>query len=165
LVLLQRGLRVSCFFAGKNCASLRIDTSKESPEMKQNQQSLPILFFAWFFVAQPGKIIASGKNTMHWVWQYFSIGFLLPRLFASWHRDITSYGRGFDLKRSLHALGWNMISRVIGAFLRVVFIILGLAFELCVLIGTIFALVLWYSFPIIVLFLAIGKISLEILQT
>jgi len=113
--------------------------------------SLIISFFRWFFAVAPRNILTIGRNFMRWAWKYFSIGFFAPRLFSPWHKDITGYGRGFDLKRFLHVFGWNLISRIIGAILRIVVMAAGLVAELFFVLSTAAIFVFWYAMPLVAL--------------
>lgn len=127
-------------------------------------QSLFLIFVSWFFAKAPREILEIGKNFLLWGWHFFSIGYFLPRLLSPWHRDITSYGRGFNLERFLHVWGWNLISRVIGAALRLFVMAVGLLVE-----GTIFALtvavfILWFLLPAAVpVLLVLGILTLTLL--
>src|SRR3989344_3248841 len=119
------------------------------------------LFFQWFLVKTPKDILQLGRNFLLWGWQYFSIGYLATRLFAPWHKDITSYGRGFDLKRFVQVFGWNIMSRFIGAFLRIFVIAFGLVAELFIIIVTAVTFVAWYLGPALIaacLFLGITTV-------
>ncbi|MBI4050789.1 MAG: hypothetical protein HY396_02325 [Candidatus Doudnabacteria bacterium] len=112
-------------------------------------QNLAVTFLHWFVIRAPLEILRIGENFWIFGWQFFSVGFFIPRFFAPWHRDITPYGRGFDLKRILRALLWNLISRLIGAVLRLFVMLSGLAFELFVMLATMLAFVFWFLSPII----------------
>lgn len=103
----------------------------------------------WFFFIAPRNILLAGRNFLLFGWHYFSIGYFVPRLFAPWHRDVSGYGRGFDLKRFLHIFGWNLISRVIGAILRIFVIALGVVFESAVIGATVLCFFAWYLLPVI----------------
>lgn len=120
-------------------------------------------FINWFLVRSPAKIVRIGHNFLLWGWQFFSIGYFLPRIFAPWHRDITGYGRGFDLKRFFHALGWNLISRFIGAVMRLVVMGVGLIAEGLIFVAGVLVLFGWYLLPFIIPFLfAIGFLTFRI---
>lgn len=112
-----------------------------------------IEFTRWFFWLAPRNILHVGHSFQLWGWQYFSIGYLLPRLFSPWHKDITSYGRGFDLKRFLHSAGWNLMSRVIGAVMRLFVIAAGLLVEAFVASLTSLVFIVWFVLPAVVLLL------------
>lgn len=113
------------------------------------------IFLKWFFFSAPKEILAIGGNFVAWGWHFFSIGYLPRYLFSPWHRDITPYGRGFDLKRIFHVLGWNLISRVIGAIMRVFVIGIGLAAELLILVLAVFFFLFWFVLPVFSLVLII----------
>lgn len=122
--------------------------------------SIAILFVQWFFAKAPLEIIRIGKNFLAWGWHFFSVGYLLPRLLSPWHRDITGYGRGFDLKRFFQVLIWNLISRVIGAFLRAMLIVFGLLAEVLIFALALFWFLFWFLIPaVIIVLFAAGVIS------
>lgn len=107
------------------------------------------LFFKWFFVQAPQNILRGGRNFLLWDWQFFSIGYLTPRLFAPWHRDQYSYGRGFDFSRFLRVWGWNLISRLVGAVLRIFVIFTGALLFLLIAATTVGIFVVWFTLPIL----------------
>lgn len=119
------------------------------------------IFFSWFFIRVPFREIPHlAGNFLHWAWQYFSIGYFLPRLLEPWHRDITAYGRGFDLKRFLRVLVWNLISRVIGAILRAVLILAGLLVELILFVTAVSVFIFWLVLPaVVIIFLTWGLLT------
>lgn len=120
-----------------------------------------VTFLHWFFLAAPRQILEIGLNFLLWGWQFFSIGYLLPRLLSPWHRDITGYGRGFDLKRFLRILTWNLISRLVGAALRATVIVLGALAEAVILFLTAAAFVFWYVLPVVsVMLILFGVVTL-----
>ena len=126
--------------------------------------SIVILFLQWFFTKAPRQIIELGKNFSAWAWQYFSIGYFLPRLLSPWHRDLTSYGRGFDLKRFLHVWGWNLISRVIGAVLRLFVMAAGLLTQGLIFCLTLLVFIGWFLLPAAVpILLVLGILTLTLL--
>lgn len=123
--------------------------------------SLVAAFLDWFYVIAPRQILRLGGNFLAWGWQFFSIGYFIPHLFDPWRKDITSYGIGFDFKRWLHAMGWNAISRVIGAVIRLVVMGLGVLVEGGILFLAAFLLILWYLLPLVILaLLLLGNYSL-----
>ena len=119
------------------------------------QNILALNFLHWYWIYAPTQIVSIGENLLLWGWNYFSIGYFVPRLFAPWHKDLSSYGRGFDFKRFFHVLGWNLISRVIGAFLRIFVMIAGLIIELLIAVGGFVFLIIWFCLPLLVPFLSL----------
>ena len=125
------------------------------------RKNTAMIFIHWFYVLAPVEIINIGKNFVLWAWQFFSIGYLFSRLFAPWHKDISGYGRGFDLKRFLHVFGWNLISRLIGAILRIFVMTLGLGAEVIILFVILVTFLLWIFMPLVILALLLfGILSL-----
>jgi len=90
----------------------------------------------------------TGLDLLAWGWNFFSIGYFAPRLFFPWHRDLSGYGRGFDLKRIFHVLGWNMISRVLGAIMRLTVMIFGIVVEVGLVVCWTLIIALWFAAPL-----------------
>ncbi len=107
-------------------------------------------FLSWFFAKAPIQILQIGRNFLLWAWHFFSIGYFLPSLLSPWHRDITGYGRGFDLKRFLQVLGWNLISRVIGGVMRLVVLVFGLFVELVLVFFIFLVFGVWIFIPLLI---------------
>ncbi|MGE5392667.1 MAG: hypothetical protein ACM3NH_02895 [Candidatus Saccharibacteria bacterium] len=116
-------------------------------------------FFSWYLLQVPMKLVDSERILVVWIWRFFSVGFFILRVFSPWHKDITGYGRGFDLGVWLHAFGWNLISRLIGAILRLFLIVLGLILEALAIVLSMVLVAAWYGWPVIVGYLLITGIS------
>lgn len=115
----------------------------------------------WHFVEVPGQIVAGWKNFLKFNLNYFSIGLLLKSLFSPWRADKGAYARGFDIKQYFNTFLGNMISRILGAIIRLVVIVAGLAFEFVIFWAGLFVLLFWIFLPIIVIlgfFYAIGLV-------
>lgn len=113
-------------------------------------------FLVWYFVDVPKALFQAGLILVIWIWRFFSVGFFIPRIFSPWHKDITGYGTGFDLKIWLHAFSWNLISRFIGAILRLFFILTGLSLEALAVLDLALMLACWYLSVTIIAFLFIS---------
>lgn len=125
--------------------------------------NLALIFGKWFFAVAPRGILKLGGNFTAWAWKFFSVGYFLPRLFSPWHRDITGYGRGFDLRRFLRVWGWNLFSRVIGAILRVTVMAFGLVTVGFFAVITALTFVLWFALPVLIpAFLVFGAFTIFI---
>jgi len=83
----------------------------------------------------------------------FSIPLLLKTLFSPWHRYMTAYPEGIDPIGALKTLFGNIMSRIIGLIIRVVFIVLGLLFELFIIVAGLALFLVWIFLPILVLYL------------
>lgn len=83
------------------------------------------------------------RNFLQFIWRYFSVRLLLATLLATWRRDLTDYGRGFDLRRYLEVFALNTVSRLIGFVVRLVFIFLALVLEVLLLLTGLLLFALW----------------------
>jgi len=113
----------------------------------------------WHFVETPKNIGLGWKNFLKFNLRYFSIGSLLKSLLSPWRADKGAYARGFDIKQYFETFLGNMISRVLGAIIRLVVIVVGLALEIVIFFAGLFILLFWICLPIIVIlgfFYAIG---------
>ncbi|MDP2641168.1 MAG: hypothetical protein Q8P39_01330 [Candidatus Yanofskybacteria bacterium] len=106
----------------------------------------------WHFLEAPFSIAKGALNILWFNFHYFSVDTLVRSLFSPWRRQTWSYGKGFDLGRYLEVFFSNMISRVIGAVVRLSVITLGLIGGMLVLAASMSILLLWYLTPIGIFF-------------
>ena len=116
------------------------------------KRNIVLKWFSWQFFDIPGSILKGFWNFLLFNLNFFSIGFHLKTLFSHWRKFKDSYGRGFDPKRYLQAFASNLISRIMGAFVRVIIIALGLLVELFILILGIILFFIWFIMPILIIF-------------
>lgn len=125
------------------------------------KQNIIFQWFSWRFFQMPKKIINAWKNILKFYFDYFSIPLLIKTLFSPWRRYAWSYGKGFDLGRYFEVWISNAISRTIGAILRTGLIIVGLWFELFLLLAGGTVLLTWFIFPwLLIIGLGIGILTL-----
>jgi hypothetical protein len=118
-------------------------------------------FFAWYYSSSLSSLIRIWGNYLAANLHFFNILQLLKSLFSPWHRDLTDYGRGFDLGRYMRIWSLNMVSRGIGFLIRTVTILIGLFLELVILFMGVIFLMFWLVAPAVValaLFMGIGFI-------
>jgi len=115
-------------------------------------QNIFIQYFQWQFLDTPKNILQGWQNCLRFNLNYWSVPLLLRTFFSHWRRYRYSYGRGFELKRYFEAFTFNMISRVLGALMRSVLIILGIITEVLVFLAGAVVLLFWLIFP----FLLVG---------
>jgi len=116
----------------------------------------------WHFVEVPRAIILGWKNFLKFNFSYFSIGALLGSLFSPWKGDVGDYGRGFDAGKYFYTFLGNMISRILGAIIRLVIVCLGLVCFVFIFFIGLLVLLIWICLPVIVVagFLyAIGTVT------
>ncbi|HEU0266311.1 MAG TPA: hypothetical protein VFQ70_01665 [Candidatus Saccharimonadaceae bacterium] len=81
------------------------------------------------------------------VYDYFSIGLLARTLFAPFRQISAGQVRG-SLAVQLHALGDRMFSRLVGAVVRLITMIIGVIACVVVIVGTVVGLVFWLVMPL-----------------
>jgi hypothetical protein len=107
----------------------------------------------WHFFEAPRGILRAWRNYLKFYLEYFSVLFLLRTLFSPWRKYQWSYGRGFDIGRYFEVFFSNLISRILGATLRIFLIMIGILVEIFIIfLGTILFLG-WLILPILLLFL------------
>jgi len=109
-----------------------------------------IQYLAWHFLDTTGDILAGWKNCLRFNLNYWSVPLLLRTFFSHWRRYQYSYGQGFSFKTYFEAFTFNMISRILGALMRSVLIILGLLSEVFVVLTGIFVFFFWLILPILI---------------
>ena len=110
-------------------------------------------YLFWHFLKIPKDILMAFRNFLLFNFKYFSIFFLLKTLFAPWRKYKDSYGRGFDFKRYFETFTFNLASRILGAIVRVVIILIGLIFEIFIFFLGIIFIFAWVFLPILLIIL------------
>lgn len=110
-------------------------------------QNILIQYFQWHFFDVPGGILKAWRNFLRFNLNYWSIPLLFRTIFSHWRRYEWVYGRGFDLGRYVEVFFSNLISRLIGATIRSIFILIGLILEIFIFLGGVIILLGWIIFP------------------
>jgi len=115
---------------------------------------MTLLFEAiiWQFFDTPKAILKAWKNFLLFNLNYFSLPVLLRTFFSHWRRYYYSYGRTFEIWKNIETFTFNMMSRIIGAILRAVFIIIGLFLEIFVILGGLIIFLGWLVLPFLLIF-------------
>jgi len=111
------------------------------------KQNILWQWISWHFFDVPRNILKAWKNFLLFNLNYFSIPTLLRTFFSYWRKYKWSYGRGFNLKRYFEAFTFNLISRILGAFVRSILIIIGIIVEIFIFIGGIVIFMEWIFLP------------------
>ena len=111
-------------------------------------QSLLLLrYFKWHYLEASKEILKGWGNILWFEFNYFSVFVLLQTFFSPWKKITWDYGRGFDISRYLFIFSSNLVSRVLGAFVRSLLIATGVVGQLALLfLGSIFFL-FWLVLP------------------
>lgn len=115
---------------------------------------------SWHFYEKPKELINELKLWLKALGNYFSLGILLSTLFAPWHRDLSIYVKGMGLGEYFIALTNNIISRIIGAIVRLFVLIAGSIVQILVFAFGIMAVICWLLLPFIIIFLIGAGIAL-----
>lgn len=108
-------------------------------------------FLQWQFFDVPKEILKGWKNFLKFNLNYFSVPILFKTLFSHWHRYSYSYGKGFNPGRYFEAFVFNMMSRVIGALLRIFFIVIGLLIEVLLFFTGFILFLGWLALPFLLI--------------
>ena len=103
----------------------------------------------WQFFDMPKEILKGWKNFLLFNLNYFSVPTLIRTYLSPWRRHSESYGNPFEFWKNFEVLIFNLMSRIIGAFMRTFFIIFGIITELFVLIIGLIVLALWFILPLL----------------
>ena len=115
------------------------------------QQNLIAQYIEWHFYEAPREILAGWRNFILFGFNYFSLPVLIRTLFSHWHRYRYEYGTQFNLGRWFEAFTFNLMSRGIGAVLRVFLIFFGVLAEIFILIAGALIFCLWLLIPFLVI--------------
>lgn len=119
-----------------------------------------ILWFLWQFYEMPKFLLLVWKNFLMFASNYFSVPLLLKTLFAPWKKYNWVYPKNFDIQQILETFISNIFSRIIGAVMRTVLILMGIIFQILVLTVGLIIFVFWILVPFIIIFGVILFLSL-----
>jgi len=114
----------------------------------------------WQFFDVPKEILKGWKTFLLFNLNYFSVPNLIKTYLSPWRRHSSRYGNPFDFWENFEVLIFNLMSRIIGAFMRTFFIIFGMISELFILIIGLVVLITWLLSPVLLIIIFIFGISL-----
>ena len=114
----------------------------------------------WQFFDVPKAILKAWQTFLWFNLNYFSVLVLLKTYFSPWRRYSYPYGKAFEFWKNIETFVFNMMSRIIGAILRTVFIIIGLALEILIILIGVIIFLGWLVLPFFLVFALIFGISL-----
>ena len=115
------------------------------------KRNIFLKLLVWHFYDAPKGILKAFKNFLVFNFNYFSVGLLAKTLFSHWRRYREFYPRGFDIKRYFSVFVGNMISRILGALVRTVVIIIGLVIEVAIFLAGLIVFLVWLFSPILLI--------------
>jgi hypothetical protein len=115
-------------------------------------QNIFIQYLLWQFFEVPENILKAWRNFLLFNLNYFSIPLLLKTFFSPWRRYSWSYPKGLQIGKWLEVFFSNLISRVLGAIMRIILIFIGILVEIFFfLVGAIIFLG-WLILPVLLIF-------------
>ncbi|MFA4998829.1 MAG: hypothetical protein WC514_02305 [Candidatus Paceibacterota bacterium] len=108
-------------------------------------------YLSWQFVDVPRNLLKAWGNFLEFNLNYFSITLLLKTFFSPWRRYSWSYGKGFDLGKFFETFFSNLISRILGALMRLFLIIFGIIAEIFIFVIGIIVIFGWIILPFLVI--------------
>jgi len=117
-------------------------------------------FLEWEFADAPRFILSAWKNYLIFGLDYFSLPILLKTFFSPWKKYHSRYVSIFKVWENIETFVLNAMSRIIGAIIRTIFIILGIVFEVLIAISGFLVFLGWLVLPFLLIFCLIYGLNL-----
>src|SRR3989344_2180235 len=105
-------------------------------------------FLTWHYSYGIDYYIKSWLGSILWIRHYFSLSLLLKTLFAPWKRLVeTDIAPGFNLQKKFEVFTFNLISRGIGAAVRLILFGAGIILSLVTVLGGAAGFLFWLTLP------------------
>ena len=114
-------------------------------------QNIFFQYLIWQFWEVPKNILLGWKNFLKFGLNYFSLPLLLRTFFSPWRRYTWVYPRGFDVGKYFEVFISNLISRILGAVLRIFLIIIGVLAEVFIIFAGAILFFGWIVLPILLI--------------
>lgn len=124
-------------------------------EQAVKRENITSQWVLWHFGEMPKFLFSVWLNYLKFGMNYFSIDYLLKTFFAPWRKYNWKYPKGFDIKEFFNTLISNTFSRILGALLRIVLIVVGAIGQVFIFIAGLLAIFFWLLMPFITIFLVI----------
>ena len=109
-------------------------------------------YFKWHYSQALVDIKNIWKNFLVFVYNFFSVPTLLFSLFSPWQRMQEGLPKGFGLEEAFGMIVVNTLMRLVGAFVRSIFIVIGtVSLVLCLCFGII-VYCFWIVLPVVVIY-------------
>jgi len=129
--------------------------------MAEISQNIFFQWLSWHFFEVPKEILKAWKNFLKFDFNYFSIPLLAKTLFSHWRKYRWFYPRGFDFGKYIEVAFSNLISRLLGAILRIFLVFFGILVEVFIFFIGFFIFFSWLILPLLLIFgLILGVIIL-----
>lgn len=115
-------------------------------------QNIFFQYLSWHFLEVPRDILGGWKNFLKFGLNYFSIPLLIKTLFSPWRRYQWAYPKGLQIGKWFEAFFSNLISRLLGAVMRIFLIFFGLLVEVFIIFSGAIIFFGWLVLPILLIF-------------
>lgn len=111
-------------------------------------------FISWYYNEAVHGNLEIWKNFLVFIWQHFSIVEMLATLLTPWRRDVeVKTWRGFYPGKMIEMIFANLLSRLVGAVVRICVAAFGFIVFLFVLVFAIEFVILWVAMPLVLVIL------------
>ena len=124
------------------------------------KENLFIQWINWYFWAGPRDLFLIWVDFLRFTGQFFSIIPLLKTLISPWKRISESYRGIADIFENFQVLVLNTFSRIIGFFVRITIIAIGIVALILVLAFGVLAFIIWFLLPFLIILGVLLGISL-----
>jgi hypothetical protein len=107
-------------------------------------------YLLWHYTEAYKELFSVCKNLIWFIVHFFSIPQLLKTLFSPWRRIVEEKKKSWDIEDFASRIVVNIISRIIGAIMRLLVISAGLTCLLIMLGTSAILCVLWMALPAII---------------
>lgn len=108
-------------------------------------------YLLWHYTIAWRDITHVWMNMLWFVNRVFSISFLFATLFSPWKRMVEHERAGFDLERAAENFVVNMMSRLVGALVRLPIILCGLFSLVSTFIFGLLFYIFWFCAPVVII--------------
>ena len=119
-------------------------------------------YLKWHYSKAFVSLTIVWRHFLEFIVDYFSIKLLFKNFFDPWKKMGDVYPKSFNLKIYFSVFMTNLIVRAIGMLLRTIFIILGLASLILLILLYPISIIVWLVLPFIIIGLFIFGITLII---
>lgn len=106
-------------------------------------------YFYWHYTSAPMEAFYIWRNLVWFIVELFSIPQLTKSFFAPWKRMTEEGHKAWDIEGWASDMIVNMISRLLGAVLRSIFIIIGIVSLILLMVGIVAFYLFWIFAPAI----------------
>jgi hypothetical protein len=104
---------------------------------------------SWWYTTGWARLVARIGHRIESVLESFSVGLLIRTLFDPFRQISAGAAQGKSLDAQMRALGDRLFSRIFGAFVRTLFIVIGLVLAILAGVVGIFQLLFWPLLPLL----------------